>query len=49
MANNVTTTLAIAHRAGNSIAALRRALDAGVDLVEADVRYFRGVPEIRTW
>lgn len=39
--------LAIAHRAGNSIAALRRALDAGVDLVEADVRYFRGVPEIR--
>lgn len=39
--------LAIAHRGGNSIAALRDALAAGVDLVEADVRYFRGTPEIR--
>ena len=39
--------LAIAHRAGNSVAGLRRALDAGVDLVEADVRYFRGSPEVR--
>jgi glycerophosphoryl diester phosphodiesterase len=39
--------LAIAHRGGNSIAALREALAVGVDLVEADVRLFRGTPEIR--
>ena len=39
--------LAIAHRGGNSIAALRDALAAGMDLVEADVRLFRGTPEIR--
>ncbi|HEX5994905.1 MAG TPA: glycerophosphodiester phosphodiesterase [Jiangellales bacterium] len=39
--------LAIAHRGGNSLAALRHALAAGVDLVEADVRLFRGRPEIR--
>lgn len=39
--------LAIAHRGGNSLADLREALAAGVDLVEADVRFFRGTPEIR--
>ena len=39
--------LAIAHRGGNSIAALGEALAVGVDLVEADVRLFRGTPEIR--
>lgn len=37
----------IAHRAGNSLADLRAALDAGVDLVEADVRLYRGVLEMR--
>jgi glycerophosphoryl diester phosphodiesterase len=39
--------LTIAHRAANDVAALRSALDAGVDLVEADVRFFKGVPEVR--
>lgn len=39
--------LAIAHRAGNDIRALREALDAGVDLVEADVHLFRGALEVR--
>jgi len=29
--------LAVAHRSGNTVAGLRAALDAGVDLVEADV------------
>ena len=39
--------LAIAHRAGNSLASLRAALDAGVDLVEADVHLFRQALEVR--
>ena len=39
--------LAIAHRWGNSVATLREALAVGVDLVETDVRSFRGTPEIR--
>ena len=39
--------LAIAHRSGNSVAGLRRALDTGVDLVEADVHAYRGVLEVR--
>lgn len=39
--------LAVAHRAGNEPAQLRPALAAGVDLVEADVRHFRGRPEVR--
>jgi glycerophosphoryl diester phosphodiesterase len=39
--------LAVAHRAGNSLAELRAALDAGVDLVEADVHLFRDVLEVR--
>ncbi|MFC5003994.1 glycerophosphodiester phosphodiesterase [Dactylosporangium cerinum] len=37
----------IAHRAGNTLADLRDALDAGVDLVEADVRLYRGALEMR--
>lgn len=39
--------LAIAHRSGNTVAGLRQALDAGVDLVEADVHAYRGVLEVR--
>jgi glycerophosphoryl diester phosphodiesterase len=39
--------IAVAHRAGNSLADLRAALDAGVDLVEADVRLFRDALEVR--
>lgn len=39
--------LAVAHRAGNDVAALRDALNAGVDLVEADIHLFRGALEIR--
>jgi glycerophosphoryl diester phosphodiesterase len=39
--------LAIAHRAGNDVADLRAALDAGVDLVEADIHLFRGALEVR--
>lgn len=39
--------LAVAHRHGNDLAALRAALDAGVDLVEADVHLFRGALEVR--
>jgi glycerophosphoryl diester phosphodiesterase len=39
--------LAVAHRAGNTIAGLRAALDAGVDLVEADIHLYRGALEVR--
>ncbi|MBX6356426.1 MAG: glycerophosphodiester phosphodiesterase [Micromonosporaceae bacterium] len=39
--------LAVAHRAGNDLADLRAALDAGVDLVEADIHLFRGALEVR--
>ena len=39
--------LLCAHRAGNNLAELRDALDAGVDLVEADVRLYRGALEMR--
>jgi len=39
--------LAVAHRSGNTVAGLRAALDAGVDLVEADVHAYRGRLEIR--
>ncbi|WP_213006877.1 glycerophosphodiester phosphodiesterase [Paractinoplanes toevensis] len=39
--------LAVAHRAGNSVAGLRAALAAGVDLVEADVHLRRGLLEVR--
>lgn len=41
------TLLTVAHRAANNPATLRSALDAGIDLIEADVRYFKGVPEVR--
>src|SRR6187549_2725532 len=39
--------LAVAHRSGNTVAGLRQALDAGVDLVEADVHAYRGLLEVR--
>src|SRR5262245_23170398 len=39
--------LAIAHRAGNDAADLRAALDAGVDLVEADIHLYRDTLEVR--
>jgi len=39
--------LAIAHRSGNTVAGLREALAAGVDLVEADVHAYRGRLEVR--
>jgi len=39
--------LAIAHRSGNTVAGLRAALDAGVDLVEADVHLHGGRLEVR--
>jgi glycerophosphoryl diester phosphodiesterase len=39
--------LAIAHRSGNTVEGLRAALDAGVDLVEADVHAYRGRLEVR--
>lgn len=39
--------LTVAHRAGNSIAGLQAAGRAGVDLVEADVRYRSGRLEVR--
>ncbi len=39
--------LVIAHRFGNQVADLRVALDAGVDLVEADVHLYRRELEIR--
>jgi glycerophosphoryl diester phosphodiesterase len=37
----------VAHRAGNDLDALRRAEHVGADLVEADVRLFRGRPTVR--
>lgn len=39
--------LAVAHRAGNSLEALREATELGVDVVEADVHALRGRLEIR--
>lgn len=39
--------LTVARRAANDTATLSAALAAGIDFVEADVRYFRGVPEVR--
>jgi glycerophosphoryl diester phosphodiesterase len=39
--------LAIAHRRGNTVDGLRESLDAGVDLVEADVHVRRGRLEVR--
>lgn len=37
----------VAHRAGNDLAQLRAAEELGLDLVEADVRLFRGRLEVR--
>jgi glycerophosphoryl diester phosphodiesterase len=37
----------VAHRAGNTAADLRAALEAGVDLVELDVHRYRGTLEVR--
>jgi hypothetical protein len=39
-------TVVVAHRAGNDLARLRRAEELGVDLVEADVRLWRGRAEV---
>lgn len=39
--------LAVAHRSGNSVSGLREALDAGVDLVEADVHVHGAALEVR--
>ncbi len=39
--------LAIAHRAGNSLAGLRAARDLGVDVIECDVHHYRGRLEVR--
>lgn len=39
--------LTVAHRAGNERASLQAACAAGVDLIEADVRYHRGRLEVR--
>ncbi|MFI7602346.1 glycerophosphodiester phosphodiesterase [Actinoplanes sp. NPDC049681] len=39
--------LAVAHRAGNTVAGLRAALTSGADLVEADVHLYRGALEMR--
>jgi len=39
--------LAVAHRAGNDVADLRAAVDAGVQLVEADVHLYRDTLEVR--
>lgn len=41
------TLLAIAHRAGNDLAALRTAVELGVDLLEADVHVRAGRLEVR--
>lgn len=39
--------IAIAHRAGNHLPMLRRAVNAGADIVEADVWFYRGRLEVR--
>jgi glycerophosphoryl diester phosphodiesterase len=39
--------LAIAHRAGNSLAGLKAANDLGVDVIECDVHHHRGRLEVR--
>jgi len=44
---NILVVLAVAHRRGNTVAGLREALAAGVDLVEADVHAYRGRLEVR--
>ena len=39
--------MTVAHRAGNQLADLHAALDAGVDMIEADVHLYRRVLEVR--
>ncbi|HWH30734.1 MAG TPA: glycerophosphodiester phosphodiesterase [Mycobacteriales bacterium] len=41
------TVLAVAHRAGNSLTALRAAVEAGAHVLEADVHAHRGRLEVR--
>jgi glycerophosphoryl diester phosphodiesterase len=41
------TVLAVAHRAGNSLAALEAAVELGADVLEADVHAHRGRLEVR--
>ena len=41
------TLLAIAHRAGNSLAGLREANRLGADVIECDVHAYRGRLEVR--
>jgi glycerophosphoryl diester phosphodiesterase len=41
------TVLAVAHRAGNSLAGLRAARELGVDVIECDVHHHRGRLEVR--
>ncbi|QBR91059.1 glycerophosphodiester phosphodiesterase [Nocardioides euryhalodurans] len=41
------TVLAVAHRAGNSLAGLQAARELGVDVVECDVHHHRGRLEVR--
>jgi glycerophosphoryl diester phosphodiesterase len=43
----VNRPLLVAHRAGNDLAGLRRASDAGADLIELDVHLRRGSLEVR--
>ncbi|WP_198675883.1 glycerophosphodiester phosphodiesterase [Kribbella monticola] len=43
----MTRRIVVAHRAGNELGTLRSALDAGADLVEADVHAYRGRLEVR--
>ena len=45
--SNETLPLAIAHRAGNHLEQLQPAVDAGADLIEADVWLHRGNLEVR--
>ena len=41
------SVLAIAHRAGNSLAGLHAAVEMGVDVIECDVHHHRGRLEVR--
>ncbi len=43
----MTSPLAIAHRAGNTLAGLRDAVAVGADIIEADVHHYRGALEVR--
>jgi glycerophosphoryl diester phosphodiesterase len=42
-----TPLVTVAHRAGNNVADLHAALDAGVDLIETDIHLYRRVLEVR--